>query len=166
MAKSVKKIEFGDFQTPFELATEVINVVLKYDLSIHTVVEPTCGLGSFIKVITKTKSSKIKNIIGWEINPHYVRQALSSISMAENELNIDIIEQDFFKIDWCKLGRKYDESILFVGNPPWVTNSELGKMLSKNLPQKSNFHGHTGLEAMTGKSNFDISEWMLYLARS
>ena len=32
---------------------------------------------------------------------------------------------------------------------------------SANLPKKSNFQKHKGLDAITGKSNFDISEWML-----
>ncbi|NET04338.1 MAG: SAM-dependent DNA methyltransferase [Symploca sp. SIO2B6] len=39
--------------------------------------------------------------------------------------------------------------------------SLLGVLQSYNLPEKSNFHGYSGLEALTGKSNFDISEWML-----
>jgi hypothetical protein len=161
MPETAKKIEFGDFQTPLELSAEMVNVVLKYDLSIHTVIEPSCGLGSFIKALIKARFSKIQNIIGWEINSLYVRQLLSSINMIENGLNINIFEQDFFQIDWGMVERKYDESILFIGNPPWVTNSALGKLSGKNLPQKSNFNGHTGLEAITGKSNFDISEWML-----
>jgi len=32
---------------------------------------------------------------------------------------------------------------------------------SNNLPVKSNFQKHSGFDAVTGKSNFDISEWML-----
>jgi hypothetical protein len=55
------------------------------------------------------------------------------------------------------------DPILVVGNPPWVTNSALGALRSSNLPTKSNFQNHTGLEALTGKSNFDISEWMLIM---
>ena len=30
-----------------------------------------------------------------------------------------------------------------------------------NLPDKTNFLSHNGLDAITGKSNFDVSEWML-----
>ena len=48
-----------------------------------------------------------------------------------------------------------------LGNPPWVTNADLGLLRSTNLPTKNNFQGHKGLDALTGKSNFDISEWML-----
>ena len=34
-------------------------------------------------------------------------------------------------------------------------------MNGSNLPAKENFQGFRGIEARTGKSNFDISEWML-----
>ena len=44
---------------------------------------------------------------------------------------------------------------------PGITNSSLGVIGSSNLPEKSNFQNYNGLEALTGKSNFDISEWML-----
>ncbi len=41
-----------------------------------------------------------------------------------------------------------------------MTNSELGSIESKNLPKKSNFKKHKGLEAMMGKGNFDIGEYI------
>ena len=53
------------------------------------------------------------------------------------------------------------EPILVVGNPPWVTNSAIGTVGGKNLPAKSNSQRLKGFDAITGKSNFDISEWML-----
>ena len=37
----------------------------------------------------------------------------------------------------------------------------LAALGSSNLPKKSNFQKHVGLDALTGKSNFDISEWMI-----
>jgi len=49
---------------------------------------------------------------------------------------------------------------LIIGNPPWVTNSELGSIDSKNLPEKSNFKKHNGFDAITGKGNFDIGEFI------
>ncbi|MCY4491155.1 MAG: SAM-dependent DNA methyltransferase [Thaumarchaeota archaeon] len=42
-----------------------------------------------------------------------------------------------------------------------MTNSTIGALNDKNLPTKSNFKQLSGLDALTGKSNFDISEWML-----
>src|SRR4030095_7712019 len=68
---------------------------------------------------------------------------------------------DFFTTDWKKQIDILPSPILVIGNPPWVTNSRLGLLGSTNLPQKSNFQKHSGLLAITGKSNFDISEWML-----
>src|SRR5205814_2354772 len=44
---------------------------------------------------------------------------------------------------------------------PWVTNSGLGIIGSSNLPDKRNLNGARGIDALTGGSNFDISEWML-----
>ena len=38
---------------------------------------------------------------------------------------------------------------------------KLGNLSSSNLPAKSNFRNYRGIDAITGKSNFDISEWML-----
>ncbi|BBD62846.1 type II restriction enzyme NspV homolog (plasmid) [Nostoc sp. HK-01] len=42
-----------------------------------------------------------------------------------------------------------------------ITNSQQGSINGNNLPLKSNFQKFNGLDAITGKSNFDISEWML-----
>ena len=71
------------------------------------------------------------------------------------------MRESFFEVDWNNILRDLPEPILVVGNPPWVTNSTLGAIGSSNLPKKSNFQNYNGLEALTGKSNFDISEWML-----
>ena len=49
---------------------------------------------------------------------------------------------------------------MVIGNPPWVTNSQLGSLGSNNLPIKTNFKGLKGLEALTGNSNFDITEYI------
>jgi len=68
---------------------------------------------------------------------------------------------DFFKLDWQRELSDMPQPILIVGNPPWVTNSTLGTINSKNVPQKSNFQNHRGIDAITGKANFDIAEWML-----
>lgn len=53
-----------------------------------------------------------------------------------------------------------DGPLLVVGNPPWVTNSALGMMASDNVPAKANIKGYRGLDALTGKSNFDIAEYI------
>ncbi len=50
---------------------------------------------------------------------------------------------------------------VIIGNPPWVTNSELGAIKARNIPAKSNIKALSGLDAKTGKSNFDIGEFVL-----
>jgi hypothetical protein len=42
-----------------------------------------------------------------------------------------------------------------------VTSSELGALGAANLPKKANWKGFRGLDAITGRSNFDVSEWIL-----
>jgi len=159
MIKSNHKVEFGDFQTPKNLAKEVISSITEKN-SYESIIEPTCGLGSFLEVFLEEGTDETC-LEGWEINPDYVVSANKRLAtLVEGEKHI-VREKDFFKIDWLHLKEKYKAPVLFIGNPPWVTNSELGKLLSKNLPEKYNFQNFTGLEAMTGKSNFDISEWML-----
>lgn len=73
-----------------------------------------------------------------------------------------IWHKDFFGEDWkVNLARSRGSKVFVLGNPPWVTNSELGQLGSQNLPEKKNFAGLRGFDARTGKSNFDIAEWML-----
>ena len=54
-----------------------------------------------------------------------------------------------------------NDEFLIIGNPPWVTNSQLEANYSYNTPLKGNFKGLKGLDALTGKSNFDIAEYIL-----
>ena len=74
---------------------------------------------------------------------------------------MDLETADFFATDWRAVIAQLADPILIVGNPPWVTNSELGALRSQNLPHKVNCDRHRGIDAVTGRSNFDISEWML-----
>lgn len=160
MTKTIKRVEFGDFQTPLNLAKEIAIVATNSLGKIITIVEPTCGTGSFIQAFLEIKTTA-KNIIGWEINPKYVKVSRDNLCIKNKTIAVSIDQQDFFQVDWSKINSQLQNPVLYIGNPPWVTNSELGKLLSKNLPQKSNFQNLSGLEAITGKSNFDISEWIL-----
>lgn len=157
--KTKEKIEFGDFQTPLQLAKEVVSS-LTIKENYKTIIEPTCGLGNFLYACIQEGVDPSK-IQGWEINPVYVDHGNNHLNKLTGSQRIFIEQKNFFEINWETLKASVQEPILFLGNPPWVTNSELGKLLSKNIPKKLNFQGLTGLDAMTGKSNFDISESML-----
>jgi hypothetical protein len=160
MAKSIEKWQFGDFQTPDKLAKEVTNTLrVNHKILPDFVIEPSCGKGSFIRAtLNEFRNSKI---IGLDINGKYVEEAKSSIAKYQNSENATIYESDFFNTNWKDIISKLRGYILIIGNPPWVTSSELSAINSQNLPTKSNFQNRRGIEAITGSGNFDISEWML-----
>ena len=95
-----------------------------------------------------------EQFFGFEINPEYAQSARVLTGAT-------IRCVDFFDQDWPSTLAGLPEPVLVVGNPPWVTNSTVGALGGSNLPAKSNFRRLNGLDAVTGKSNFDISEWML-----
>ena len=156
LIKDEKVKEFGDFQTPRALALEVCLLLARLNIRPQTIIEPNCGLGGFIGAAREIFQTA--KILGLDISSKYVEQARDKFKGVEN---ISISEANFFETDWKELLKTFDAPVLVLGNPPWVTNSQLSVLESKNIPQKENFQNFSGLEAMTGKSNFDISEWML-----
>ncbi|MFA4839967.1 MAG: N-6 DNA methylase [Candidatus Neomarinimicrobiota bacterium] len=155
----ISKIEFGDFQTPLPLARRIVSFLAESGELPDTIIEPTCGLGSFVVAATEYFPGA-KAVFGFDINPDYVRETVKSTSR-DWESRIQIECRNFFEFDWQTFLTKQNGRVLIIGNPPWVTNSALSSMGSENLPEKSNFQGNKGFSAKTGKANFDISEWML-----
>jgi len=156
---SPRQTEFGDFQTPPALATEIARFLLDQGIKPDHIVEPTCGLGNFIHAAHQT-FPKAKSILGYDINPSYIEQLAESVDSALRKKS-SLECHSFFNVDWKKTLNEYQGQILVLGNPPWVTNSALGVLGSDNLPAKANFQRHNGFSAKTGKANFDISEWMM-----
>lgn len=152
--------EFGDFQTPEELALEVASSLLKFGVRPTSIVEPTCGKGNLLISALKV-FSQVEKAVGIDINSKYLQILQSSIVKEDIVTPVTVRHSDFFLTDWKCIIDELPEPILIIGNPPWVTSADLGTLQSSNLPEKSNFQGHNGLSALTGKSNFDISEWML-----
>jgi hypothetical protein len=153
------KVEYGDFQTPLELAERVCRAVIELGVSPDVIIEPTCGVGNFIKAASPLFQST-KKIIGVEVNQKYLKEIRKKKQFVRDR-RIELHHADFFQFDWSSLINDLDGNILVLGNFPWVTNSQQGSIDGKNLPKKNNFQNHNGLDALTGKSNFDISEWML-----
>ena len=154
------KIEYGDFQTPLELANCVCQKLRALSVSPDTIIEPTCGVGAFIEA-SAHHFPNTKKIIGIEVNETYLDQIQKRKSAFPNNERITLQQGNFFDFKWKDLLKEIDDSILVIGNFPWVTNSQQGMIGGANLPEKLNFQNHNGFDAMTGKSNFDISEWML-----
>lgn len=149
--------EYGDFQTPDHLAKKVVALVGQLFGKPQAVIEPTAGLGAFLQAASDHWGDR-SDYIGYEINGTYADRARTRLVGRRTQIH----HCDFFDEDWKRhLAGLAHLRILVLGNPPWVTNSELGQLGSKNLPAKSNFLGLRGFDARTGKSNFDIAEWML-----
>jgi hypothetical protein len=165
------RAEYGDFQTNQNLADKVVKYLSAKNISPKIIIEPTCGKGNFI-VASLQNFKQIKHIIGVEIYKPYVWETKFNIvdfylQIHDNQLvnkykpEIIIAHCSVFDFDFKPIERQYSvEEILIIGNPPWVTSAKLSSLDSKNLPRKTNFKNHNGLDAMTGKGNFDIAEFI------
>ena len=146
------KKEYGDYQTPLDFASTVVKYIKNnYDFTPDFIIEPSCGIGNFFEASKKYYKSEM---FGIEINKNY------SDTAKKNNPKAIIYNESIFSYKWDKDMEKFGKTLI-LGNPPWITNTELGKLGSENLPQKKNFKKHKGLEALSGMSNFDISEFII-----
>ena len=158
--KSKEKAQFGDFQTPEGLAIAAVKLLSRLGIKPGTVIEPTCGTGTFLAA-GATVFQDAEEFVGLDINASHLEAARIKIASVPGSSRVSLSEADFFETDWRQTLSACPTPFLILGNPPWVTSSELGSLASVNLPVKSNIQGHAGIDAITGKSNFDISEWIL-----
>ncbi len=98
---------------------------------------------------------------GYEISADYSQQLHEHVALRADASRFDIREQAYFLGNWRHWATDWAAPLLVIGNPPWVTNAYLSALGSSNQPTKANTQQQKGLDALTGKSNFDISEWML-----
>jgi len=124
----------------------------------RTVVEPTCGVGGLL-VAAHREFGPAVQLWGIEIDGAYVERSRAALREAGSTEH-RIVHEDFFGFDWSAVLAEAGSPVVVVGNPPWVTNAELGSLEGRNLPPKTNARGLRGIDALTGRSNFDISEWM------
>jgi len=157
--KTFGKIEFGDFQTPLPLAQEICGLLKRESIEAGTVLEPTCGLGAFL--VAAAEAFPDARLVGLEINGSYLEAARQSLTSFGAAARMSLRSEDFFAADWDEELASISGSLLILGNLPWVTNATVASLNGRNVPAKENFQNFRGIEAMTGKSNFDISEWML-----
>jgi len=160
------RAEYGDFQTPQKLCDLTCKLLQTKNINPQLIIEPTCGKGNFI-ISAFNHFPKIEYVFGIEIYPQYVWETKFSIldyfiTHQQHQIpEIQIINATIFDFDFSEISSKHkDKEILVIGNPPWATNSMLSSLHSVNLPQKSNFKNVKGFDAMTGKGNFDIAEFI------
>jgi hypothetical protein len=146
----------GDFQTPEPLAAAVWQTLDLEDVDL--LVEPTVGLGSFIATVP----ARARGVpwLAYDINAGYVEAAYEAATRAGVSATVE--QRDAFSLDSAALRAQVaGRTVLAVGNPPWVTNAAQSAADRPNLPAKWNRFGLRGLDAKTGKANFDIAEAIL-----
>ncbi len=161
-----EKSEYGDYQTNTNLSDQICELLKSKKTSPNIIFEPTFGKGNFIISSLKTFDN-IEQIYGVEIYKPYVQITKFKIldyfiqNPNKNRPEIKLFHANIFDFNTKNhIKIKENDSFLILGNPPWVTNTELSGINSKNLPRKVNFKNHKGLDAMTGKGNFDIAEFI------
>ncbi|MYG93431.1 MAG: SAM-dependent DNA methyltransferase [Acidimicrobiia bacterium] len=165
VSKTSSRKELGDFQTPQELAVKCTQVLATIQHGTRRILEPTCGEGSFMLAAASVLEPSI-DMIGVEIQPihaNIARRHLSCSTAKDIKWRVEV--GDIFRHDLRKLQWKIDGPLLVLGNPPWVTLSDLGAMDSIQIPNRTNLRSLRGIEALTGESNFDVTEyiWMRLL---
>lgn len=155
-----RRIEFGDFQTPDTLAVKVCEALTAIGIRPDIVIEPTCGVGTFVMAAAHAFASA-REVWGYEVNEKHLGALRVKLQTDPCAARVRLEHADFFATDWPSRIQAIEGRLLIIGNFPWVTNTAQGVIGGTNLPEKSNFLGRNGFDAISGKANFDISEWML-----
>ncbi len=158
-----KRGEYGDWQTNLPLAISICEKIKAQGIQPQVIIEPTCGQGNFIIAALLTFES-IEDVYGIEIYKPYLdvlKDKLLKLDKSLDNINIHLYHENIFDFDFKQITEHINgRVVLAIGNPPWVTNSKLGEIGSDNLPIKTNFKKVKGFEAITGKANFDIAEYI------
>lgn len=158
---NTKKVDYGDWQTNYEFAKNVCLYLKNEGFAPDVMIEPTCGIGNFIAAAIDVFDT-IKVVYGVEIFQSYIRQTEQKLNQyveAQRIEKYELYNANVFDFDFTKIViENLNKNVLVLGNPPWVTNSGLGKSEGTNLPFKGNIDKVRGIDAITGKGNFDIAE--------
>ncbi|MEO1173557.1 MAG: class I SAM-dependent methyltransferase [Myxococcota bacterium] len=143
---------YGDVQTPDCTAERICQWMAAKGVAPTSVIEPTCGRGAFL--VAAGQAFPEATLSGLELNGAYLEEARARCPRAL------LRRGDAFEVDWGNLVRAAAPPRLVLGNPPWTTSGTQGVLGERNRPRGKNPTKLRGLEAVTGQSNFDVSEWL------
>jgi hypothetical protein len=144
----------------------LLPIISEDDFQPSVIIEPTAGIGNFILECIEHFPT-IQEVYGIEINLQnkllfFLNLLLRKTTHTQLNLpKISFFLADIFRFDFTALNIPQEKKLLIIGNPPWITVSQLSQLNATNLPIKSSQKGLTGIESLTGKSNFDISETII-----
>jgi len=165
---SPKSKDMGDFQTPLALARKVCLLIRQNNPNYlpRALIEPTCGQGNFVVAALETFST-LQFVVALDYQKSYEWRFKWNILLSHAQFvcspQIEFLHADVFSYDLSthlrQLSQDEDIPVLLLGNPPWVTNTAISALNSQNIPKKkTNLKGWKGMDALTGKSNFDLAE--------
>lgn len=158
MANIENRTVYGDFQTPEALAQDAVACAGRLRFAPASVLEPSCGSGVLLRAALGRFPKA--QVCGVEIDAEHLARARANLP-ATDRRRTTLIRADFFSAPWPSWLASLPDPLLVVANPPWVTNAALSLVGGSNLPVKDNAARLKGIHAITGKSNFCISEWMI-----
>ncbi len=100
-SKTKQVAEYGDFQTPEKLAHDVCAMLTEHGVRPASLLEPTCGLGSFL-FAGLDHFENVKNAIGADINPQYIKRT----SPLFNEDKMPTKHNSWQRTSFLQTGRK------------------------------------------------------------
>ncbi len=157
--------DLGDFQTPIQITNKICENLFNTGFAPDIVIEPTCGEGNFvisaIKIFPTLKyiyCVDVQSKYEWLFKLNILKLSSSQNIPAKIEFYRDNIFKHRISTKFKKFLNSEGQNLLILGNPPWVTCSKLTVLNSNNLPLKANIRNYKGIDAITGKGNFDIAE--------
>ena len=112
--KTKQVVEYGDFQTPDKLARDVLRMLTGRGVDPASLLEPTCGLGSFL-FAGLDRFENVKKAMGADINAQYIKRAQSTLQRRQDADKTQLMAADFFLTDWEKVISELPEARLGAG---------------------------------------------------
>ncbi len=160
-----KMQDLGDFQTPALFTDRICEFLAKRGHNPSIILEPTVGAGNFVfssikyfPALQEVYAIDIQKQHEKAFMTRYRELQMGKLSLPQIEFHCDNIFSHEFSVQFLRQINSPSARFLIIGNPPWITNAELSRLASGNVPRKSNLKNAKGLDALTGKANFDIAE--------
>ncbi|MCI7436506.1 MAG: N-6 DNA methylase [Spirochaetia bacterium] len=140
----------GAYYTPLPLAEKIVEY-FKNDISLKTVIEPSCGDGVFFDALINQKIiASLQNLTGIEIEKDETEKLAAKLSAYTN---IQIQNADFF--DFYKKNSDKERYDLILGNPPYIRYQYLSESQRREMSVILTSHKM--------KSNKLINTWVAFV---
>ncbi len=91
--------EFGDFQTPHELAARICRFLAAEGVAPAAILEPTCGKGALL-LSALDQFPAVLRAIGIDIKADYVAFTRAAVQGRPNAEKVLLARDNFFAVDW------------------------------------------------------------------